>query len=187
MTIDGETQIEYLKLFVQPRTYASSGEHGSNITKITGMTDNDGNIENGVFDSSDYSLRFDQVYPNASDEDYNMTRWIAKYNKSNDTVVEGQWWVIDLLLGTLVNVGEFTLARTTVEDMLNRNKNVGEIDREEEKKALARKEQEKLPDEYDYLYLHVLRGIYIHNSNHSFHLILGLNYACIFPGVGMGE
>ena len=31
---------------------------------------------------------------------------------------------------------------------------------------------------------YLLRGICIHNKSHNLHLILGLNYAYIFPGVG---
>ena len=34
---------------------------------------------------------------------------------------------------------------------------------------------------------YLLRGTYIHNSIPIFHLILGLNYAYIFPGVGLLE
>ena len=39
-------------------------------------------------------------------------------------------------------------------------------------------------DEFGPEHEYLLRGTYIHNKRHNLPLILGLNYAYIFPGVG---
>jgi hypothetical protein len=100
--------------------------------KVSGMIDSDGSgdwsekdykVEGGSFDTSTLELRFNQVHVRIKlngENGASTLEWKARYDRETDSVVEGEWTVEGLLVGT------FRMERTTEDEMRNRKGNSSE-------------------------------------------------------------
>jgi hypothetical protein len=100
--------------------------------KVSGIIDSDGSgdwsekdykVEGGSFDTSTLELRFNQVHVRIKlngENGASTLEWKARYDRETDSVVEGEWTVEGLLVGT------FRMERTTEDAMPNRKRNSSE-------------------------------------------------------------